>query len=197
MEVIDIISALTVENVFLNFNSEEKREEADEARRLLIKREGDHLTLLAAVQSYAAEQTDRGEWAKRYSISHRAMRNIMDVRKQLRAQCSLQKLLPEDVDLGASSVYSSEKAAAVMKSFLRGFLGNVARLVDDGSYRTVVGNHKIAIHPSSVLLNKKAPLVMYDQLMLTKKCYARNVSVVEMEWYSDSLAASSTADKGT
>ena len=76
-EVIDIISCLSVENIFLNPKSEEKKEEADNARRTLYRREGDHLTLLATVQAYASEHSDRKTWADRHYVSHRAMRSVM------------------------------------------------------------------------------------------------------------------------
>lgn len=76
-EVIDIISCLSVESIFLNLKSEEKKEEAEAARRTLYRREGDHLTLLAIVQAYASEQSDRKAWADRYFVSHRAMRAVM------------------------------------------------------------------------------------------------------------------------
>ena len=76
-EVIDIISCLSVENIFLNPKSEEKKEEADNARRTLHRREGDHLTLLATVQAYASEHSDRKTWADRHYVSHRAMRAVM------------------------------------------------------------------------------------------------------------------------
>lgn len=77
MEVIDIISCLSVENIFLNLNSEEKKEEAEVARRELYRREGDHLTLLATVQAYASERADRKAWAERHFVSHRAMQAVM------------------------------------------------------------------------------------------------------------------------
>ena len=77
LDVIDIISCLSVENIFLNPITEEKKEEAEAARRELYRREGDHLTLLATVQAYASEQTDRKAWAEKHYVSHRAMQNIM------------------------------------------------------------------------------------------------------------------------
>lgn len=76
-EVIDIISCLSVENVFLNISSEEKKEEAEAARRELYRREGDHLTLLTTLQAYAAERADRKAWAERHFVSHRAMQSVM------------------------------------------------------------------------------------------------------------------------
>lgn len=76
-DVIDIISCLSVENIFLNTTSEEKKEQAEQARRELYRREGDHLTMLATVQAYAAENTDRKAWAERHMVSHRAMQSVM------------------------------------------------------------------------------------------------------------------------
>ena len=77
LEVIDVISCLSVENVFLNLTSEETKEQAEVARRALYRREGDHLTLLTTVQAYAAERTDRKAWAEKHFVSHRAMQAVM------------------------------------------------------------------------------------------------------------------------
>lgn len=76
-DAIDIISCLSVENIFLNTNSEEKKEAAETARRELYRREGDHLTMLATVRAYAAENVDRKAWAERHLVSHRAMQSVM------------------------------------------------------------------------------------------------------------------------
>ena len=76
-EVIDIVSCLTVENIFLHLVSEDQKEEAEAARKQLLRREGDHLTLLSTVQRYASETTDRREWTRRHFVSHRAMRAVM------------------------------------------------------------------------------------------------------------------------
>ncbi len=76
-EVIDIISCLSVENIFLNLTSEDKKEEAELARRELYRREGDHLTLLALVKAYAGEKSDKKAWAERHFVSHRAMQAAM------------------------------------------------------------------------------------------------------------------------
>ncbi|KAI4190386.1 MAG: hypothetical protein L6R41_000838 [Letrouitia leprolyta] len=76
-EVIDIISSLSVENVFLTLNSEEKEEKAQAARQELYRREGDHLTLLTTVRAYNTEQTDRKAWAEKHFVSHRAMQAVI------------------------------------------------------------------------------------------------------------------------
>lgn len=77
LDVIDIISCLSVENIFLNTTSEEKKEAAETARRDLYRREGDHLTMLSTVRAYAGENVDRKVWAERHLVSHRAMQSVM------------------------------------------------------------------------------------------------------------------------
>jgi ATP-dependent RNA helicase DHR2 len=76
IDVIDIISCLSVENIFINTSSEEKKA-AEAARRDLYRREGDHLTMLTTVRVYAAEHSDRKAWAERHLVSHRAMQSVM------------------------------------------------------------------------------------------------------------------------
>lgn len=187
-EVIDIVACLSVENIFLNTETEEVREQAAEARAQLFRRSGDHLTLLAAVQAYASERTDRKAWAERHLISHRAMQSVMDVRKQLRAQCLQAKLLPSgtafESDDGVKSV-DEEQTEKILKSFLRGFGNNVARLCPDGSYKTFVGNQTVAIHPSSVLFGKKVEAILYNEFVFTNKAYARGVSTIQLRWLEE------------
>jgi ATP-dependent RNA helicase DHR2 len=77
LDVIDIVACLSVENIFLNLVTEEKKEEAEITRKELYRRDGDHLTMLATVKAYATERTDRKAWAAKYFISHRAMQNVM------------------------------------------------------------------------------------------------------------------------
>jgi ATP-dependent RNA helicase DHR2 len=77
LDVIDVISCLSVENIFLNTTSEEKKEQGEIARRDVFRREGDHLTMLATVQGYSAENVNRKQWAERHMVSHRAMQSVM------------------------------------------------------------------------------------------------------------------------
>ena len=195
-EVIDIIACLSVENVFVNLNSEEKREEGEMARRELYKREGDHLTLLATAQAYAAEGSDRKAWADRHFVSHRAMRAVLDVRKQLRAQCQQMGLLAPrnataekngaaDSTTAAARAVSPETNLAILQAFLKGFAMNTAALCPDGSYKTVVGKQVVAIHPSSVLFGRKVEAIMFNEFVYTKKSYARGVSAVQLDWVGE------------
>jgi ATP-dependent RNA helicase DHR2 len=197
LDVIDIIACLSVEgNIFLNIVSEEKKEQAEEARKELYRRDGDHLTMLAAVKSYAAEQTDRKAWAEKYFVSHRTMQNVMDVRKQLTAQCKQLGLLTDSMALAdrEDRTYSEAYNAAVLQCLLRGFASNTARLMPDRTYRTFVGNQTVAIHPSSVLFGKKVEAIVFSEFVYTNKSYARNVSVVRLGWIEEAFSGKSAAE---
>ncbi|RAR07266.1 P-loop containing nucleoside triphosphate hydrolase protein [Stemphylium lycopersici] len=113
-DIIDVISALSVENVFLNLVTEERKEEAEEVRRELYRREGDHLTLLVTVQRFAAEEkAQRKAWCEKHYVSHRAMDNVMKIRTQLREQCKQQKLLSKD-DAESDAAPSEARSRAIL-----------------------------------------------------------------------------------
>ncbi|KAL9615257.1 MAG: hypothetical protein Q9167_000351 [Letrouitia subvulpina] len=185
-EVIDIISCLSVENVFLSLNTEEREEQAQAARRDLYRREGDHLTLLATIRAYEAENTNRKMWAEKHFVSHRAMQAIMDIRKQLRSHCEKGRLLDrsrEDND----QALTAECATKILKCFLTGFASNIARLVPDGTYKTIAGNQTVAIHPSSGLFGRKTEAIIYNEFIFTNRSYARGVSAIQMDWIGEVL----------
>lgn len=187
MEVIDVVACLSVENIFLNVETEEAREHAQTARSQLFRRQGDHLTLLAATQAYAAEMSDRRRWAETHLISHRAMQSVMDVRKQLRAQCKHlhENQVGDATAFGSSSSSEDQRSEMILKAFLRGFHHNVARICPDGSYKTFVGNQTVAIHPSSVLFGRKVEAIMYNEYVYTNKAYARGVSAIQVRWLAE------------
>ncbi|KAH5567575.1 hypothetical protein HBI24_230770 [Parastagonospora nodorum] len=190
LDVIDIISALSVENVFLNLVTEERKEEAEEARREIYRREGDHLTLLVTVQRYAEERTDRKSWCEKHFVSHRAMQNVMNIRKQLQQQCTALKMLSkDDIDQEVSSAPSEARSQAILRCMLRGFISNTARLMPDGSYKTLMGNQAVSIHPSSVLFGRKVEAIVFNEFVFTGKAWARGVSAVQLDWVSEVVDA--------
>ena len=91
----------------------------------------------------------------------------------------------EDGQPGATS----ELANAVLKCFLTGFAVNTARLHPDGSYKSIIGNQSLAIHPSSGLFGKKVEAIMYNEFVFTNRSYAKGVSAVQMDWIGEVLRA--------
>ena len=83
----------------------------------------------------------------------------------------------------------SEVATSILKCFLKGFGSHTARLMPDGSYKTIVGNQTVAIHPSSGLYGKKVEAIMYNEYVFTNRSYARGVSAVQMDWVGEVLSS--------
>lgn len=190
LDAIDIVSALSVENIFLNLVTEERKEAAEEARRELYRREGDHMTLLVTVQRYAEEHSDRKAWCERHFVSHRAMQNVMNIRKQLREQAKkLNMLSSSEAAASAASAPSEERTRALLACLLKGFVSNTARLMPDGSYKTLMGNQTVAIHPSSVLFGRKTEAIVFTEFVFTGKAWARGVSAVQMDWVTEVIEA--------
>ena len=216
-EVVDIISALSEEGILMNIPftaSDEVREKIENARRPLVRREGDHLMLLNVIRGYLRESGQtRKEWADDRMISVRAMKAVIEVRKQLRQICTSAAnlpagsapLFPEQVDQEEN--LSPEKGARILQCFLKGFFANTARLVPDGSYRTVLASQTVSVHPSSILFvggrgtsmsgasageegglleqRRKVEAIMYHEFVYTTKPFARGVSAVQMDWLVD------------
>ncbi|RFU30603.1 hypothetical protein B7463_g5753, partial [Scytalidium lignicola] len=190
VEAIDVISCLTADSeIFMQGKNDDEREDVEEYRKELIRREGDILTYLNTMQRYAAENTDRGEWCRKRLISTRAMKMAMDIRKQLRKVCHEQKLLPDlpPADPQPFDPISPERAESLLLAFLKAFATRTAILAPDGSYHTIQGKHAISIHPSSVLFNQKKEAIMFLENVFTAKNFAKKVSAVQANWILDVL----------
>ncbi|GAM83286.1 hypothetical protein ANO11243_012720 [Dothideomycetidae sp. 11243] len=191
LPVIDIVASLSVEDtIFLVTDSEEARNEAASVRAPLLRRQGDHHTYLAVVQTYAAENADRKGWCSARKVNHRAMQKVMDIRKQLRSQCSKLKFISQDqineYDSSSGGEWISDVGTArIMRCFMQGFKENIAILGPEGTYLTLRGKHTVAIHPSSILFGKKVEAILYDEFVFTTKPYGRGVSALQGDWIAE------------
>ncbi len=118
-----------------------------------------------------------------------ALIDMQDIRKHLLQQCKQLKILPESAALGKTDQYLEARNEQILKCLLSGFLMNTARLMSDGSYKTIFGNHTVAIHPSSVLFGRKMEAIKFTEYVFTTKSFGRNVSGVRIRWIDEAIAA--------
>ncbi|KAI1100493.1 P-loop containing nucleoside triphosphate hydrolase protein [Jackrogersella minutella] len=185
LEVIDVIACITSgENIFHQLQSEEVREEVEEYRKELYRREGDILTYLTTMQRYASENADRMDWCKKRKINIRNMRQALNIRKQLRGICLKEKMLTEapPPDPQPFEPLSPERATLLLKCFMKGFGTKSALLAPDSSYVTIQGKHVVAIHPSSALHGHKREAIMFLEHVFTQRSYAKKVSAIQADW---------------
>lgn len=190
VEVIDIISCITSgEDIFLQLQSEEDHEAMETSRKEVQRREGDLITYLTTMQQYTAENANRIDWCKQKKINIRNMRQALNIRRQLRAISLQEKLLSEAPapDPQPFTPLDPERAAVVIRCFIRGYALKTAMLAPDASYVTVHGKHVVAIHPSSVLHGQKKEAIMFLDHVYTNKNYAKKVSAIRATWIAEAL----------
>ncbi len=189
LEAIDIISCVTAgEDIFLQLRSEEAKEEVEEYRKELSRREGDLLTYLTTMQLYAAENADRLQWCKDRKLNIRNMKQALNIRKQLWGLCVREKMMEQPPpDPQPFMPTSPELAAVILQCFLKGFALKTAILAPDSSYVTAHGKHVVAIHPSSVVHGQKKEAIMFLEHVYTQKNYAKKVSIIQAAWIAEAL----------
>lgn len=175
-DIIDLVSLIGARDSLL-VNSMATRDAANAARKKFVHRSGDHMMLLNLLRAYEdVEPDEQKKWCRDNFINPRAMFLVLDSRKQLRERCERMKL---DWEPSAG-----EDTDVVLSTLVEGLWANTALLQPDGSYRhsltRQVRHHLpsrvswrltrsplqiIAIHPGSIVHNKKAPAIIYDELV--------------------------------
>lgn len=200
LEAIDIVACLTAgDDIFMRLQSEQDRDDVEEFRKELFRREGDLLTYLTTIQRLVGVRGNLWKpWCKQRRINLRNMRQAINIRRQLRGICVRQKMLTaeevaesnETLSEGGDNNFvplSPDRTDALLRCFLSGFVLKTAMLAPDGSYITTEGKHVVAIHPSSVLHGRKTEAIMYLEQVFTTKNYARKVSAVQSDWIIEAL----------
>ncbi|GAA5855522.1 hypothetical protein JCM9279_006036 [Rhodotorula babjevae] len=172
-EILDLVSLLGSKDQLL-INTAATREQANAARQKFIHRRGDHLQLLNILRAFEEldERDERKAWCRDNFVSFKAMLSVLDARKQLRERV-------ERLGLGDWKQSVGDEDEPVLNALVGGLFANTALRQEDGTYRHTLTKQVVAIHPSSTMHNKKAPAILYDELVLTTKTYARGVSSVE------------------
>lgn len=189
LEVIDIIACITCgDDIFARVPSDDEHEDVLELRKQLTRREGDLLTYLTTMQQYTAEHADRVAWCKSRWINSGNMKTALSIRRQLRGLAHREKLIAEfpPPDPQPYEPMSPERAEALLKCFLRGFLAKTALLQPNMSYETP-RKTVVAIHPASVLHGARKEAIMFLDHVYTQKSYAKRVSAIQAVWIQEEL----------
>ena len=204
-EIVSIISMLSADNMFVGSG----RKEDDEQREgqfmfadggvmsggVFGAGYGDHVLLLNVLRGFLEANT-KGEkkckeWCKKHRINYRNMLKGLDIRKQLVDLIIAADMIPSssrgDLDLSRilNSTYTGDHYETIIKCFLTGYVQNTAIPAPDG-WRTVLNNQPVHVYPGSILFGKKWNTgewaLMYDEIVMSSKPYARCVSLVKVEW---------------
>ncbi|GAA6003166.1 hypothetical protein JCM10207_001781 [Rhodosporidiobolus poonsookiae] len=172
-EIIDLVALLGSTDQLL-INTAATRDQASAARSKFIHRAGDHLMLLNILRAFEEldGKDERKAWCRDNFVSLKGMLSVLDARKQLRERV-------ERLKLGDWEASAGDEAEPVLGALVGGLFNNTAVRQEDGTYRHTMTKNIVAIHPSSTMHNKKVPAIVYDELVLTTKTYARGVSSID------------------
>lgn len=172
-EILTIVAMLSVESPF--YRPKEKAAQADMKKAKFNQADGDHMTLLAVYQAWAASKFSN-PWCFENFIQARSIRRAQDVRKQLVTIMDRYKM---DI------VSAGKNQNKVRKCIVAGFFMNAAKKDPQEGYKTMVEGNPVFIHPSSALFNKNPEWVIYHEIVLTSKEYMRNVLSIDPKWMTE------------
>ena len=214
-QVLSIISILSASSkLFVDVSGQ--RENAAEARKAFVNIRGDHLTVLNVVRAYedvcrGQEQegpgkeedftgdngyvkkkgkgkgkAERKEWCRKYWVNERTLIEAREIRKQLQGVCERLGWTENLRDIGGSGEKDEENILLSMGS---GLVQNSAFLQPDGTYKQTMGRSIVKIHPGSVLMEKKVPAIVYDELVSVKKSRSVQVLRLGLQIYTNQIYA--------
>lgn len=196
-EVLSLCSMLTVRPVFSDWEQQKKRANSDSSEDLFRAEEGDLVTLVNVYRHFIDGNKGLG-WCQRQKLIYGALCKAKRIYSLLSRQISYlqsiydHQIIPIVSDLpfsfgSTSSIkksFNSKKkdspdCTLLLRAICLGFSANSAILMSDGSYKVVDCNKSnLAIHPSSVLFARKPTLLVFTDVLETKKAYMHYVSAI-------------------
>ncbi|KAM9961402.1 hypothetical protein ACTFIR_004247 [Dictyostelium discoideum] len=174
-EVLIIISILSVESIF--FTPKEKKKEVEDVKKIFFSPDGDHITFLNVFREFQkSKPQQQQQWCFDHFINLKSMIKVLNVFEQLVKYC---------ISLKLPIVSCGSDFDRIKKSFIGGFFLNTAILQPDKKYKTMVDNKEIQIHPTSFLFDQKPQHILYNELTITTKAFARNIIPIEGSWLAE------------
>ncbi|KAF1913499.1 P-loop containing nucleoside triphosphate hydrolase protein [Ampelomyces quisqualis] len=172
-EMLSIVAMLNVLNVF--YRPKDKQAQADQKKAKFHDSHGDHLTLLNVYTSWK-QNGYSSAWCFENFIQVRSMKQAKNVREQL---VNIMDRFHYPI---ISSIRETEN---VRRALCAGFFRNTARRdasAGTGSYKTVIENTPVFLHPSSALFGKSTEWVVYHELVLTSREYMHWCTSIDPKW---------------
>lgn len=169
------------------FSHDEKRKEESARRRFAVE-EGDHLTLLNVYQAFITKGKTEAKWCQQHYLNYKSLTRAVSIRNQLRRYLERFGI---DVSESLSSTEVLKVGGQPMQERIRrcltaGYFAHAAKMIPDGTFRTVDGGTVLHAHPSSLMFNRKAEWVVFTEVMETgEKVFIRDVTKIEKGWLTE------------
>ena len=176
------------------------RERADEARRRFTSTRADTLTMVNVLTAFGTRRAAKARaWCDEHFVNRRTVESARLVRDQLvqssrrlglltekhaAAEAAQQQQAQQRANMGMPLI-DEEIGRRVRRCLSAAFFLNAAQRQPSGEYIAVVSHEAVAIHPSSALFSKRAPCVLFNELLYTTKLYMRDLTSIDAEWLTE------------
>ncbi|KAL8975278.1 MAG: hypothetical protein Q9197_000490 [Variospora fuerteventurae] len=181
-EALSIAAMISLQGaVWFHHNSEKKSTE--NARRRFAANEGDHLTLLNVYQAFLTKGRKDSKWCRENCLNYKSMTRAVSIRGQLKRHLERFGI---NVDESLTAQQIQGRTDQIRKCLTAGYFSFAARMQPDGSFRAVTGDAVLHAHPSSVLFNRKAEWVIFNEILETgNKTFIRDITTIDKSWLLD------------
>ncbi|KMQ48031.1 ATP dependent RNA helicase [Trichophyton rubrum] len=171
------IAAMTTLQDSIWFNQDEKRGISPSIRQFAVE-EGDHLTYLNIYQAFVTKGRKEAKWCRDQSLIHKSMMKAVSIRVQLENH-----LKRFGIDMARRQAATTEQ---IQRCLTTGFFAHAAKMQPDGTFRSITGGITLHAHPSSLMFNRKAEWVIFNEILQTgTKSFIRDVTKIEKAWLSE------------
>ncbi|KFY39892.1 hypothetical protein V494_03778 [Pseudogymnoascus sp. VKM F-4513 (FW-928)] len=173
-------------SVWIEHSDERKRLEM--TRRKFAAEEGDHLTLLNVYQAFITTGKKDVKFCRDNSLNVKSMTRAVSVRGQLKRMLerfglAVDETLSKNANKQALGAGGMDKGEAIRRCLTTGFFAHAAKMQPDGTFRNVAGGTVLHAHPSSLMFNRKAGWVVFQEVMeVGEKTYVKEVTKIEKDW---------------
>ncbi|PIB00833.1 putative ATP-dependent RNA helicase DHX35 [Cercospora beticola] len=182
-EMLTIAAMLSLQGSLWISHDSKKAEET--ARRRFAVEQGDHLTLLNVYQAFVTKGKKESRWCQQHYLNFKALTRAVSIRNQLRRYLErfgidVTESLSGD---GVIRVGGRSKEESIRRCLASGFFAHAARMMPDGTFKTVDGATTLHAHPSSLMFNRKADWVIFNEVLESgEKTFIREVTKIEKAW---------------
>ncbi|XP_063655168.1 probable ATP-dependent RNA helicase DHX40 isoform X5 [Pan troglodytes] len=186
--LLPIAAMLSVENVFIRPVDPEYQKEAEQRHRELAAKAGgfNDFATLAVIFEQCKSSGAPASWCQKHWIHWRCLFSAFRVEAQLR---ELIRKLKQQSDF-PKETFEGPKHEVLRRCLCAGYFKNVARRSVGRTFCTMDGRGSpVHIHPSSALHEQETKLewIIFHEVLVTTKVYARIVCPIRYEWVRDLL----------
>lgn len=173
-------------SIWIEHSGERKRLES--TRRRFAVDEGDHLTLLNVYQAFITIGKKEVKFCRDNSLNFKSMSRAVSIRGQLKRMLErfglvVDETLSRNHNGEPLRVGGMDKGESIRRCLTTGFFAHAAKMHPDGTFRTVSGGSVLYAHPSSLMFNRKADWVIFQEITeVGEKTYIKNVTKIEKAW---------------